>query len=252
MIPKSLLRYQGSRVRRVILVVVAALAGCSSYDSVTQRIAQNLTPYRITVVQGNFVAAEQVAQLQAGMSRAQVRELLGTPLLADMFHANRWDYLFYFKRGANVIVQQRNLVLLFEKDRLVSWTGAENLPSGLDLLAEIDGDRYGKKKAALAANPVAAAEVEAKERELPEKGANTEAARAANVATSQVPGASRSFIPSAQAAPISGGRLSSGINPPIQPQFQFHRQAQPTAPVSSPPVGPTEEGDDRAPAGTDD
>ena len=47
------------------------------------------------------------AQMQVGMSRAQVRQLLGTPLLTDMFHADRWDYLFYFKRGSTSIVQQR-------------------------------------------------------------------------------------------------------------------------------------------------
>ena len=119
----------------IAAAAVAALAGCSSYDSVTQRIAQSITPYRITVVQGNFVSQEKAAQLQAGMTREQVRALLGTPLLADMFHADRWDYLFYFKRGSTSVVQQRDLVLTFASDRLASWTGADNLPSELDLLA---------------------------------------------------------------------------------------------------------------------
>jgi len=65
----------------IAVAAVAILAGCSTYDSLTQRIAQSITPYRITVVQGNFVSKEAASQMQVGMSRAQVRQLLGTPLL---------------------------------------------------------------------------------------------------------------------------------------------------------------------------
>lgn len=68
----------------IAAAAVVGLAACSSYDSVTQRIAQSITPYRITVVQGNFVSQEKASQLQVGMSREQVRALLGTPLLTDM------------------------------------------------------------------------------------------------------------------------------------------------------------------------
>lgn len=128
----------------IVAVAVVALTACSTYDSVTQRIAQSVTPYRITVVQGNFVSAEQAAQLHAGMTRDEVRTLLGTPLLTDMFHADRWDYVFYFKRGFKVVVQERDLVLHFSGDTLTSWTGAENLPSELDLLADIDGQKVRK------------------------------------------------------------------------------------------------------------
>lgn len=106
-----------SAITAAVAVAVVTLAGCSSYDSVTQRIAQSITPYRITVVQGNFVSQEKASQLQAGMTRDQVRALLGTPLLADLFHADRWDYLFYFKRGSTSVVQQRDLVLNFQNDR---------------------------------------------------------------------------------------------------------------------------------------
>ncbi|WP_334044179.1 outer membrane protein assembly factor BamE [Burkholderia ambifaria] len=244
----------------IAAAAVAALAGCSSYDSVTQRIAQSITPYRITVVQGNFVSQEKAAQLQAGMTREQVRALLGTPLLADMFHADRWDYLFYFKRGSTSVVQQRDLVLTFAGDRLASWTGADNLPSELDLLADIDGDRGGKKaKAAAEAKraaeaAAAASAAQAAEAASPSTGlasgavvdqdANAQAARAANRATNQVSGqgsASRRFTPSAQAsggAPVPGGQ-PPGAAPAIQPQFQFHRPPQPNVSnEAAPPVGP--------------
>ncbi|NHV31316.1 outer membrane protein assembly factor BamE [Burkholderia sp. D-99] len=250
-------------MRSVIIAAaaVAALAGCSSYDSVTQRIAQSITPYRITVVQGNFVSQEKAAQLQIGMSREQVRALLGTPLLADMFHADRWDYLFYFKRGSTAVVQQRDLVVTFSGDRLAGWTGADNLPSELDLLADIDGDRGGKKakaaaaakkaaEAAAAAQAASASEAVASPSAVPASGAvvdqdaNAQAARAANRATNQVSGqgsAARRFTPSAQAsggAPVPGGQ-PPGAAPAIQPQFQFHRPPPPNASnEASPPVGP--------------
>ncbi|HGO6080486.1 outer membrane protein assembly factor BamE [Burkholderia cenocepacia] len=244
----------------IAAAAVVALAGCSSYDSVTQRIAQSITPYRITVVQGNFVSQEKAAQLQAGMTREQVRALLGTPLLADMFHADRWDYLFYFKRGSTSIVQQRDLVVNFSGDRVTSWTGADNLPSELDLLADIDGDRGGKKaKAAAAAKKASEAAAAASAAQaaaaaspatVPASGAvvdqdaNAQAARAANRATNQVSGqgsGSRRFTPAAQAsggAPVPGGQ-PPGAAPAIQPQFQFHRPPQPNVSnEASPPVGP--------------
>ncbi|MBN3726510.1 outer membrane protein assembly factor BamE, partial [Burkholderia sp. Ac-20379] len=146
-----------SAITAAVAVAVVTLAGCSSYDSVTQRIAQSITPYRITVVQGNFVSEEKASQLQVGMSRDQVRALLGTPLLADLFHADRWDYLFYFKRGSTSVVQQRDLIVNFQGDRVASWSGGENLPSELDLLADIDGDRLSKKRAKAAEAARAAA-----------------------------------------------------------------------------------------------
>ncbi|AOJ08857.1 outer membrane protein assembly factor BamE [Burkholderia mayonis] len=239
----------------IAAVAVVGLAACSSYDSVTQRIAQSITPYRITVVQGNFVSQEKASQLQAGMSRDQVRMLLGTPLLTDMFHADRWDYIFYFKRGSTSVVQQRDLVLNFSGDRLASWSGADNLPSELDLLADIDGDRRGKKAkkaAAAVAASAAASEVAAAapapapeaEQAADQNDANAQAARAANRATAQVSGqggAAGRFSPSAQAAPNAPtpGGLPPGAAPAIQPQFQFHRPPPPPTPGgASQPVGP--------------
>jgi len=146
-------------------LVATALAGCSSYNSATQLIAKHITPYQITVVQGNFVSSEAAAKLHVGMTRNEVRGVLGTPLLTDMFHNDRWDYLFYFQRGSTEVVQRRELTVFFENDKLVRWTGAENLPSEQELLADIDGDRKAaaslaserKAKAAAAAAAASAA-----------------------------------------------------------------------------------------------
>ncbi|CAH2805901.1 MAG: Outer membrane beta-barrel assembly protein BamE [uncultured Paraburkholderia sp.] len=220
----------------IAVATVAVLAGCSTYDSLTQRIAQSITPYRITVVQGNFVSKEAAAQMQVGMSRAQVKQLLGTPLLTDMFHADRWDYVFYFKRGSTSVVQQRDFVVNFAGARVASWTGGEDLPSNLELLAEIDGDKRGKK--AVAPVPSSAATAAA----APSTDANAEAAQVANRATGAVqlsPGNTRSAVPSTPTE-NGGGIPPQGPTSGGQPQFQFHRPP-PANPGSdnSNPVGPT-------------
>ncbi|NML33654.1 outer membrane protein assembly factor BamE [Paraburkholderia antibiotica] len=255
----------------IAVATVAVLAGCSTYDSLTQRIAQRITPYRITVVQGNFVSQEMANQMKVGMSRAQVRQLLGTPLLTDMFHADRWDYVFYFKRGSTSIVQQRDFVVFFSGDIVSHWTGGEDLPSNLELLAEIDGDRRGRRpnaapvratSAAEAANAVAASDAAAAaaaaapaqidttrspsvegaaQVATPSTDANAEAAQAANRATNAVssssngPSSVRSSAPRANA----GGIPTQGPTSGGQPQFQFHRPAPPTPSTGNNPVGPT-------------
>lgn len=251
----------------IAVATVAVLAGCSTYDSLTQRVAQSITPYRITVVQGNFVSSEMASQMHVGMTRAQVRQLLGTPLLADMFHADRWDYVFYFKRGSTAIVQQRDFVVFFSGDIVASWTGGDDLPSNLELLAEIDGDRRGGRRANAA--PVSAASAAAANAAsapagtdqapatadttrspsvdgaaaagVPSTDANAEAAQAANRATNAVqtpsngPSSVRSTAPTANA----GGVPSQGPTSGGQPQFQFHRPPPPVPATQSNPVGPT-------------
>ncbi|MFM0338366.1 outer membrane protein assembly factor BamE [Paraburkholderia fungorum] len=246
----------------IAVATVAVLAGCSTYDSLTQRIAQSVTPYRITVVQGNFVSKEAAAQMQVGLSRAQVKQLLGTPLLTDIFHADRWDYVFYFKRGSTSVVQQRDFVVMFAGDRVASWTGGDDLPSNLELLAEIDGDKGGKKAAvptvasaaAGASAPVAAEPTvmdttrsptadAAAAAALPSTDANAEAAQAANRLTNAVQapsGNAQSSVRSTAPTANGGGIPQQGPTSAGQPQFQFHRPPPPQVPgTQDNPVGPT-------------
>lgn len=236
----------------IAATLAAVLAGCSTYDSVTQKIAQSITPYRITVVQGNFVSAEAAAQMQVGMSRDQVKQLLGTPLLTDMFHADRWDYVFYFKRGSTSVVQQRDFVVNFASDRVVSWSGGENLPSNLELLAEIDGDKGVKvaKPAAAASAPVAStAAVTAPVGEPSTQpntaaafagDANQEAAQAANRATAQVemPAGRQRSSAFSNAPSTSGGAPGSSGNSGSNSQIQLQRKPQTIQIPDSSAVGP--------------
>lgn len=81
-------------------------------------------PYRPDVQQGNWITSEQVAQLQPGMTREQVRFILGTPTLQDIFRNDRWDYPYYNKPGYGQ-EQERKFTVWFEGDSLVRWAGDE-------------------------------------------------------------------------------------------------------------------------------
>ena len=74
--------------------------------------------YRMTVQQGNFLDPKQVSQLQVGMTRSQVRFLLGTPMLPDAFDRDRWDYLYYEKIGRLKKPDQRRLTVWFDQDKV--------------------------------------------------------------------------------------------------------------------------------------
>ena len=97
-----------------------------------------VTPYRIDIVQGNAVTREQIALIKPGMSRAQVRDILGTPLLTDPFHAERWDYLFTIRRqGAEP--QRRSIVAVFDGDVLKAIELPQGpLPTEEEFVASID------------------------------------------------------------------------------------------------------------------
>ncbi|HSM22462.1 MAG TPA: outer membrane protein assembly factor BamE [Rubrivivax sp.] len=123
--------------RPILLTALAAaalLAGCESLQR-TDSFLGVITPYRIDIVQGNAVTREQVALLKPGMTRLQVRDILGTPLLTDPFHAHRWDYVFVLRRP-NTDVQRRGVVVFFEGDRMASFEATE-LPSEREFVASI-------------------------------------------------------------------------------------------------------------------
>lgn len=81
-----------------------------------------LHPYRINLRQGNLVTPDMLSQLKTGMTEDQVRFLLGTPLLMDIFHANRWDYIYRFESGDGPI-DQRRLTLFFQGGKLARFEG---------------------------------------------------------------------------------------------------------------------------------
>jgi outer membrane protein assembly factor BamE len=97
----------------LISVLFLSLAGCSSV---------NIGPHRIDVQQGNALDQESVARLKPGLSRSQVRFLLGTPLVVDPFRTDRWDYVYrYYKAGK--LAEQKRITLYFDGDTLARMEG---------------------------------------------------------------------------------------------------------------------------------
>jgi outer membrane protein assembly factor BamE len=87
----------------VCILVLAASSGCV---------------YRVNIQQGNYLEARTVNQLQVGMTRSQVRYLLGTPMVPDAFDRERWDYLYYFKKGRWHRPEERHLIVLFKEEKV--------------------------------------------------------------------------------------------------------------------------------------
>ncbi len=88
--------------------------------------------YRMDIQQGNYLEAKTVDQLQVGMTRSQVRYLLGTPMVPDLFDKDRWDYLYYFQRGRLRRPEQRHVVVNFKDEKVASFV-RENVPNAAPL-----------------------------------------------------------------------------------------------------------------------
>jgi outer membrane protein assembly factor BamE len=120
----------------LLAALVMALAGCQSLQS-SENFLGVVTPYRLEIVQGNVITREQAALVKPGQTRAQVRDALGSPLLADAFHADRWDYVFTIRRqGAQP--QLRRVVVFFKADALTSMDTGGELPAEREFVASID------------------------------------------------------------------------------------------------------------------
>ena len=107
------------------------LGGCSWFPS--------LGVYKLDINQGNYVTQDQVDKLRVGQTRAQVRSALGTPLVADAFHANRWDYVYEFNRQGRTL-EHRRFTVYFAEDKLARWEGDEVPPSPVEAARSGGGD----------------------------------------------------------------------------------------------------------------
>jgi len=129
--------------------------GCSTIKNVGDVIPNALDKmpliYRQNIQQGNVLNQEQIDKLQPGMSKTQVRYIMGTPMLIDVFHQNRWDYIYTMKEGADPQTQKR-VALFFEDDQLARIEGdlrpipaAEQEPVEKETVVDVP-DYSGKNK----------------------------------------------------------------------------------------------------------
>jgi outer membrane protein assembly factor BamE len=117
------------------VAAIAALAGCQALQR-SDGVVGVLTPYKMEIVQGNVITSEQAAAIRPGLSRAQVRDVLGSPLITDPFHNNRWDYVFTIRRqGAEP--QLRRVVVLFKDEKLESIDTGGPLPQEREFITSI-------------------------------------------------------------------------------------------------------------------
>lgn len=103
-----------------------------------------LSPYRTNIQQGNFISSEMLAKIQPGMTKEQVRFVLGTPLLTDMFHANRWDYLFRLQKPNGATTTNR--VTVFFSGNTVNHLINDRLPDEAEYLSHITSDDESSDK----------------------------------------------------------------------------------------------------------
>lgn len=104
------------------LVATSVLAGCS-FDSIVGVV----DPYRIDVRQGNYVDQDMLSQLRRGMTRDQVRFVMGSPLVVDMFREDRWDYVYRFRPGRGDL--QQRVISVFFVDNLLDRVEGDVQPA---------------------------------------------------------------------------------------------------------------------------
>ena len=232
-----------------LLALGSLLVGCGSLNNASSRVANVITPYRVDIVQGNFVSREQVAALQPGMARAQVREVLGSPLVTSAFHTDRWDYVFTLRRQG-VEAQSRKLTVYFKND-LFDRTEGDEMPTEAEFVSQINTRRnFGKvpllevpedvlrefslKNASSAAAPVAAAVVLATAPTtypvLEAPGSQTQAWDSSTLRAATLAGAARPAAAAPAASPGAAPLLVAAapvVAAPVAP-------TPPVAPIAAP------------------
>src|SRR5262249_47512951 len=136
-------RFSPMRAFICATAVGVVLAGCSY-------IPPSLGVYKLAINQGNYITEDQVQKLKVGQTRQQVRQILGTPLLADPFHAARWDYVYVFERQGRVL-EQNQLAVFFVDDKVARWENGGMPPSPTEGARGGGGDARPDKWLAVAA-----------------------------------------------------------------------------------------------------
>ena len=131
-------RFQISKHTRRLTTALAALSVALLFSGCV---------YRMNIQQGNFLEPRAVSQLQVGMTRSQVRYLLGTPMVPDAFDKDRWDYLYYLKKGRLKAPEQRHLIVYFQDDKVSKFdnSGAGPMPPAEQRDREIEPDSKNAK-----------------------------------------------------------------------------------------------------------
>ncbi|HVO89488.1 MAG TPA: outer membrane protein assembly factor BamE [Casimicrobiaceae bacterium] len=121
-----------------IAIAALCLSACATVDEKFPTL-RSLGVYKIDINQGNYLSQDMVDKLKPGMTRAQVRTVLGTPLVTSVFRDNRWDYVYEFTRQGKV-KEHRNFTVYFQDDKVARWEG-DQMPESLVDLNRSAGDK---------------------------------------------------------------------------------------------------------------
>ena len=126
----------GGAPRRVVRVALLALVpfvigGCASFDRYVPSW-RSFGVYKIDINQGNYLSQDMIDRLKIGMTQQQVKQLLGTPLIASPFRTDRWDYVYEFTRQG-LVQEHRNFTVYFADEKVTRWEGDEMPPSVVEL-----------------------------------------------------------------------------------------------------------------------
>lgn len=153
-------------LRKFLILLPLLLIACGLFGGCSVPSVPGLSSYKIDIQQGNVINQDMVAKLQPGMTRSQVRFVLGTPLLVDPFRTDRWDYVYFLdKKGGRV--EQRQLRVYFKDDKMERYEGdlAAEAKVGAAAAAKPAAAPVAKPAAAAPAQPVAAPTTPAREAE---------------------------------------------------------------------------------------
>ena len=197
--------------------MLLVLGGCSSVPTIP-----TLSAYKMDIQQGNYVTQDMVAKLKPGMTRAQVRFILGTPLVVDMFRTDRWDYVYVFQKAGKV-TEQRKLTVIFSGDKLLRVEG-DVVPAG--------SGEAGKTGDAAAEKAKPAADAGAAK---PEPGASPAKPEPGAAPSKPEPGVAPSKPESGAAPSGSGGsNLTTGSGEPVKTETPKPDPAKPESAVEKP------------------
>jgi outer membrane protein assembly factor BamE len=132
---------------RKIVLIALMLAGCQKVP-----LLPYLAPHKIDIQQGNYVSQEMIAKLKPGMTRSQVRFVLGTPLVVDVFRSDRWDYVYLYQKGGEV-TEHRRISVIFNGDQLTRIDG-DVVPAAAPGAAGSTPDAADKAQAGQIVSPV--------------------------------------------------------------------------------------------------
>lgn len=178
--PLAVRLFAGSSLALILLIG----GGCRTLDGASNSVVSALSPYKMEVVQGNFVSREQAELIQPGMSRNQVRAILGTPLLIDIFHPQRWDYVFSIKRKG-IEPLERRFTVFFDNEVVARVEASGELLSEQEFVLHLDAQKPNEtiKVPVLQATPEQLERAAASAQAYRERVAQRQSAEQQNTAT---------------------------------------------------------------------